>query len=73
VGGITGILENRRARSLTFTKIEDILPEQNKSLQEARGYVIADYQDYLEQEWVKTLRAKYKVKIDQKVFRSLIR
>jgi len=73
VGAVTGITENARARSLVFTKIENIIPAQNKTLQEARGYVIADYQDYLERQWVEELRKRYKVKVDQKVFKSLIR
>ncbi|MEL6657213.1 MAG: peptidylprolyl isomerase [Bacteroidota bacterium] len=73
VGGMTGVIENERSRSLKFFKIEELMPEGNKSLKEARGYVIADYQDQLERQWVDELRRSYKVNIDQKVFRSLIR
>ncbi len=39
-----------------------------KLLSEARGLVIADYQDYLEKEWIKSLRAKYPVVIRKEVF-----
>ena len=36
-----------------------------------RGKVTSDYQDYLEQEWVKQLREKYPVVVNQEVFESL--
>lgn len=36
-----------------------------------RGKVTSDYQDYLEQEWVKTLREKYPVDVKWDVFNSL--
>lgn len=42
-----------------------------KTLDEARGYVVADYQDHLEKEWNKELKAKYPVKINEKVFKGL--
>ncbi len=72
-GAMTDVIENQRSRSLKFFKIEEVIPEGNKSLSEARGYVIADYQDQLEKQWVEDLRKSYEVKIDQKVFRSLVR
>jgi peptidyl-prolyl cis-trans isomerase SurA len=36
-----------------------------------KGKVTTDYQDYLEAEWVKSLRAKYPVGIDQEVWNSI--
>ena len=36
-----------------------------------RGKVTSDYQDYLEAEWVKQLREKYPVVVDEAVFESL--
>lgn len=72
-GAMTNVIENQRSRSLKFFKIEEVIPEGNKTLNEARGYVIADYQDQLEKQWVEDLRKSYEVKVDQKVFRSLIR
>lgn len=58
---------------LGFVKVEKIIPPQPKSLEEARGYIIADYQDQLEKEWVASLEKKYPVTVDDKVFKSLIR
>ena len=43
-----------------------------KELQEARGYVIADYQDELEREWVEQLRKEYEVKRNKRVLAKLI-
>jgi peptidyl-prolyl cis-trans isomerase SurA len=42
-----------------------------KTMDEAKGYVIADYQDYLEKEWISELQKKYPVKVNKKVLKSL--
>jgi len=36
---------------------------------DVRGLVTADYQEFLEQEWIKALRAKYAVKVNQDVLK----
>lgn len=56
----------------TFAKIETVLPARNKELREARGYVIADYQDQLEREWVERLRKQFPVTINKKTLNKLI-
>lgn len=38
---------------------------------DVRGAITTDYQNYLEQEWIKELRAKHKVEVDNAVFESL--
>ena len=43
-----------------------------KTLAEARGYVVAEYQDYLEKTWNEKLRKKYPVVVEEKVFRSMV-
>lgn len=60
-----------RNGGFTFAKIERILPAGPKSLDDARGYVIADYQDYLEREWVESLRQKYDVEVNEKVLKNM--
>jgi len=52
--------------------VKEIMPTRRKELNEARGYIIADYQDQLEREWVKQLREQYDVKINKKVLNKLI-
>lgn len=56
-----------------FVRINRVVPPTNKTLDEAKGYVISDYQEYLEKEWVKELRAKYPVKVNEAVFEGLVR
>ncbi len=57
----------------SFYKVREIMPVKQKSLKEARGYIIADYQDELEKAWIEGLRKKFKVKVNDKVFNSLIK
>ncbi|MGK7396266.1 MAG: foldase protein PrsA [Candidatus Cyclobacteriaceae bacterium M3_2C_046] len=52
-------------------EIEEILPDAYKSLHENRGTVISDYQDFLEKKWIKQLKEKYPVTIDQKELEKL--
>jgi peptidyl-prolyl cis-trans isomerase SurA len=42
-----------------------------KSLDEARGYVVAEYQDYLEKKWNDKMRADYPCKVNEAVFATL--
>lgn len=51
--------------------VSEIIPAQNKRLDEAKGQVTADYQDFLEKEWIEQLRAKYSVTKDQKVWEAI--
>lgn len=55
-----------------YTMIERILPPAPKDMDEARGYIIADYQDELEKSWIVELKSGYPVKMNEKVFESLI-
>lgn len=55
----------------TIVKINDILAPEPKKLNEARGLVTANYQDYLEQEWIKELRSKYQYEVNQEVLSSI--
>ncbi|WP_297093200.1 peptidylprolyl isomerase [uncultured Draconibacterium sp.] len=54
----------------TFVRGDKIEPEP-KTLDEARGLFISDYQDHLEEQWIKELRRKYKVKVDKKLLNSI--
>ncbi|MCF8233540.1 MAG: peptidyl-prolyl cis-trans isomerase [Bacteroidales bacterium] len=51
--------------------VQEILPPQHKKLNEARGLVIADYQNHLEKQWIKSLKEKYPVEVNEKVLSSL--
>ena len=44
-----------------------------KTLKEARGYVIADYQDHLEKIWVDELKSAYPIKVNQANLKALVK
>jgi peptidyl-prolyl cis-trans isomerase SurA len=54
-----------------FAYVYAVLAPEPKSLEEARGLATADYQNYLEEQWIKDLRAKYPVIIHEGVLQSL--
>jgi len=58
-------------RTSTFYRFVESVKPVAKTLSEARGYVIADYQDYLESNWVKDLMKTYPIKVNQKVLKSI--
>ncbi len=49
----------------------DMVGPQPKTLDEARGLYISDYQNFLEKKWIEELREKYKVKVYKKVLKSI--
>ncbi len=53
---------------LKFVNIKEVIQPMPKTLSECKGLVTADYQKYLEQEWLKELRAKYPVEINRKCY-----
>ena len=70
---VSPMTKNKEKNSYQFKKVEKILIGQNKTLGEARGYVIADYQDFLEKEWVDELKAAYPIVINKDVLSGLIK
>ena len=50
------------------TNVEKIIPEGVKSLEECKGKIVNDYQQYLEQRWVDDLKQEFTVKVDKDVF-----
>ncbi len=71
--GATSAPDESNRSFTTIQKISKLYPPKAKSFDEARGYIIADYQDYLEREWVKSLKSKYSLEVNQEVFDSLIK
>ncbi len=72
--GFTSLLKiSPKDKSNSFVKVEEVLSAGPKTLSEARGYVVADYQDYLEKQWVEQLRKDYDVKVNQKVLKGMMK
>ena len=64
---------NSDVENLTvFVKVRKILKPEPKKLDEARGLATADYQSYLEQEWIKQLKIEYPVSVNEEVLQKLI-
>lgn len=55
-----------------FVRINGLLPPSTKPLNEIRGLVTSDYQQYLEREWIKDLEARYKVVVNTDTFNSIL-
>jgi peptidyl-prolyl cis-trans isomerase SurA len=53
------------------TKVEKVLPAGVKSLDECRGKLTNEYQQFLEQHWVDDLKEEFTVKVDQNVFEKI--
>ena len=72
-GFISKPVINEKKTQTSFNMVTELIPPSIKKLEEARGYVIADYQDHLEKEWVSSLMNIYPIEINTEVFNSLIK
>jgi peptidyl-prolyl cis-trans isomerase SurA len=52
-------------------RVREFLPAATKELKDARGMVIARYQDHLENAWITELKARYKVLVNEDVLYSI--
>ncbi len=66
--GLYGPFKSDVDRFSVFVRVREVLAVQPKALNEARGLITSDYQNHLEKQWMEELRAKYPVKVNQKVF-----
>ena len=73
-GAITSITVNNTDGSASFLKIVKLYPaNQQRSFDEAKGLVINDYQNVVEEKWIAELKKKYPVKIEEKVFVQMLK
>ncbi len=72
-GTLSPLNRNDDGKTGSADKIESLLSPSQKELKDARGFVIADYQDYLDKLWVEKLKKEYNVSVNQNVFNSLIK
>lgn len=68
--GISKIVQDKDDR-FGFAVIKSLVAPEPKSLSEARGLITADYQNFLEKEWIQELKAKYKVTINNDVLSTI--
>jgi peptidyl-prolyl cis-trans isomerase SurA len=60
--------------SYTLVDVKEVFdtPTQ-KTLSEAKGYVVSEYQEYLEKQWLAELENKYPVVVNQETLKAMIR
>ncbi|MFN2395649.1 MAG: peptidylprolyl isomerase [Bacteroidales bacterium] len=68
--GVSPVLES--GQNYVVIRVNEFLPSQPKKLSEIRGLVIADYQNYLEKQWVQELRQKYEYTVNREALNSMI-
>ncbi|WP_317898179.1 peptidylprolyl isomerase [Aurantibacillus circumpalustris] len=63
----SGVLENdiKEENNINVIVVNKLSPKTPKTLGECRGSVTADYQNYLDKEWLSYLKSKYIVKLNQ--------
>ncbi len=58
---------------IVFVVVHNLLAPEPKSIKEAKGLITADYQNYLEKEWIEQLRKKYPYQVNKDVFESILK
>lgn len=72
-GAFSPIMKNADG-TVMFLRILQAYPaNMQRSFSEARGLVINDYQNVLERRWVTALRKQYPVKVNEAVFKQLLK
>ena len=73
-GTFTPFTSNQADNTVSFAYILNAYNERSpRNYHDARGFVINDYQIFLEDQWIAELKKKYPVKLDENVFASLPR
>lgn len=58
-------------RGFTIVDVAGTLLKKPQTYNDVKGHVINDYQKYIEERWLKTLRKKYKVEVDDEVLKTV--
>jgi hypothetical protein len=66
-----GAMDIKEEGANKFYWVLGVIPAEPKTLKEAKGVVTSDYQDYLMTEWVKELRSKYPVIVNEAAISEL--
>lgn len=67
-----GVSEIGKSGNYYFVaKVKAFLPKANKTIEECRGKLSSDYQQYLEDNWVSSLKKDFKVNVNRPVFEKL--
>jgi len=73
-GTLSAVVVNATDGTASFVKlVNSYSANLQRNFDEARGLVINDYQNTLEESWISELKKKYPVKINESVFQSLLK
>jgi peptidyl-prolyl cis-trans isomerase SurA len=73
-GIITNFLVNPTDSTVSFLKIFTTHPAgQQRSFEDARGLIINDYQNIIEEAWIERLKKKYPIKVNNAVLQQLLK
>jgi peptidyl-prolyl cis-trans isomerase SurA len=64
-------IKDEKENKVLVIVVNNVLPKSPKTLAECRGAVTADYQVYLEKEWLSYLKGKYIVKVNNDVLNTI--
>ncbi len=69
---VEGISDNSQKEGrVVFIYIKEVLEPTYKTVDDSRGIITSNYQEFLETEWIKELREKYPFEINQSMLKDL--
>ncbi len=57
----------------TFVYNHKVIPATTKKLENVRGIVTADYQNFLEEKWIESLKEKYDIEVHEELLKKLLK
>lgn len=70
----SSVFKNSTGDSYGLVYVSKLFPNaEGKNLEDARGFVMADYQDYLEKQWESELKKKYPLEVNDRVLKKIER
>ena len=70
-GVVATDIKDPKDNKITILVINKLMPKTPKTIAEAKGIITADYQNYLEKEWLSYLKNKYTVKVNDDVLNTV--
>lgn len=70
-GVVATDIKDTKENKVTVLVVNKVLGKTPKTIAEAKGMITADYQNYLEKEWLSYLKNKYTVKVNEEVLNTV--
>lgn len=67
--GISKIYKHNN--SYIISKVNEVIPKEQLTFEDAKGRVISDYQEHIEKEWMQNLHKTYNVSINPEVLKNI--